>query len=217
MFGNNKRLENKLRTQGRQAPAEILEAKQTHWVNSRPGGLAEQTDIVWKLRLQVRPADGAEFTAEVKQQFMQFDQPTVGRIVGVLYDPDNHSRVTIDDSDQAHLDGAISEAMSHIENPALADAVGSFVGSIDVEKFRQNPKAYTQQMRDSAREMAAGFGASLDSSVVVSGSQGLPGTGDAPAADAVDQLAKLADLHDRGVVTDQEFQAQKRRLLGEDS
>ena len=28
-----------------------------------------------------------------------------------------------------------------------------------------------------------------------------------------DQLAKLADLHDRGVITDQEFQQQKAKVL----
>ena len=39
----------------------------------------------------------------------------------------------------------------------------------------------------------------------------------APAADptsTVDALEKLADLHDRGALTDEEFQAQKNKLLG---
>ena len=37
----------------------------------------------------------------------------------------------------------------------------------------------------------------------------------APAEGLVDALTKLADLRDRGALTDQEFQAQKKRLLGE--
>jgi Short C-terminal domain len=41
----------------------------------------------------------------------------------------------------------------------------------------------------------------------------------APAAEAppdpLDTLRKLADLHKQGVLTDEEFQAQKRKLLGE--
>jgi hypothetical protein len=42
------------------------------------------------------------------------------------------------------------------------------------------------------------------------------GAGMAPAgADPVDQLEKLADLRDRGVLTDEEFRAQKARILGE--
>lgn len=36
----------------------------------------------------------------------------------------------------------------------------------------------------------------------------------APAVDPVEQLSRLADLHDRGVLTDEEFAAQKARLLG---
>jgi hypothetical protein len=40
--------------------------------------------------------------------------------------------------------------------------------------------------------------------------------GGAPAAaSTVDSLTKLADLRDRGVLTEDEFQAQKKKLLGE--
>jgi hypothetical protein len=42
-----------------------------------------------------------------------------------------------------------------------------------------------------------------------------PATGAAPDSDPVDQLAKLADLRDRGVLTNEEFEAQKRRILGQ--
>jgi hypothetical protein len=51
----------------------------------------------------------------------------------------------------------------------------------------------------------------------------VPGSGGRPApvasaassgpTDPLDTLAKLADLHDRGVLTDEEFQAQKEKLL----
>jgi hypothetical protein len=36
-----------------------------------------------------------------------------------------------------------------------------------------------------------------------------------PAADPLDRLSKLADLHGRGVITDEEFAVQKERILGE--
>ncbi len=35
------------------------------------------------------------------------------------------------------------------------------------------------------------------------------------AIDAVDQLERLADLRDRGILTDEEFQREKDKLLGE--
>jgi hypothetical protein len=36
----------------------------------------------------------------------------------------------------------------------------------------------------------------------------------APAADPIEQLKELAELHQQGVLTDEEFAAQKAQLLG---
>ena len=36
----------------------------------------------------------------------------------------------------------------------------------------------------------------------------------APAADPIEQLKELAELHNQGVLTDEEFAAQKAKLLG---
>ena len=36
----------------------------------------------------------------------------------------------------------------------------------------------------------------------------------APAADPIEQLTKLGELRDKGVLTDEEFAAQKAKLLG---
>ena len=36
----------------------------------------------------------------------------------------------------------------------------------------------------------------------------------APAADPIDQLKELGQLHEQGVLTDEEFAAQKAKLLG---
>jgi hypothetical protein len=44
-----------------------------------------------------------------------------------------------------------------------------------------------------------------------------PGTASAPAplyVDVADELSKLADLRDRGVITDAEFEGQKKKILG---
>ncbi len=43
----------------------------------------------------------------------------------------------------------------------------------------------------------------------------VPGQAPAPKPDVVDQLTKLADLRDRGVLTEAEFEAQKAKLLAE--
>jgi Short C-terminal domain len=41
-----------------------------------------------------------------------------------------------------------------------------------------------------------------------------PPAAPAPAADPVEQLKELGQLHDQGVLTDEEFAAQKAKLLG---
>ena len=41
-----------------------------------------------------------------------------------------------------------------------------------------------------------------------------PAPAPAPAADPIEQLTKLGQLRDSGVLTEEEFEAQKARLLG---
>lgn len=44
--------------------------------------------------------------------------------------------------------------------------------------------------------------------------QAAPPPPQAPAADPIEQLAKLGELRDKGVLTEEEFAAQKANLLG---
>jgi membrane protease subunit (stomatin/prohibitin family) len=44
--------------------------------------------------------------------------------------------------------------------------------------------------------------------------QAAAGAQAASAPDPTDKLTKLADLHDRGVLSDEEFAAQKAKILG---
>jgi hypothetical protein len=62
-------------------------------------------------------------------------------------------------------------------------------------------------------ELMAGMGAPTASMVV--GGQSVGGGRSPDAAATAEALTKLADLHDRGVLTDDEFLAQKQKLLGE--
>lgn len=73
----------------------------------------------------------------------------------------------------------------------------------------ENPEALREQM------VAQAQGSSATAFVLTDG--GLtPLRGAAPQQqpDVADQLSKLADLRDRGVLTDAEFQAQKQKVLG---
>lgn len=42
----------------------------------------------------------------------------------------------------------------------------------------------------------------------------MPAAAPAPAADPIEQLTKFAQLRDSGVLTEEEFQAQKAKILG---
>jgi hypothetical protein len=55
----------------------------------------------------------------------------------------------------------------------------------------------------------------LGGTVIVNGMQISPAPASASQPDLVDQLTKLAELRDRGALTDAEFQAQKAKLLAE--
>ena len=73
----------------------------------------------------------------------------------------------------------------------------------------ENPEALREQL------LAQAQGSGASAFVLTEG--GLTPLGSPapePQPDVADQLSKLADLRDRGVLTDAEFQAQKRKLLG---
>ena len=66
--------------------------------------------------------------------------------------------------------------------------------------------AKIEQMKERLRQIAAQSPGSMTSFSVRGPTAGGP--------DDVEQLAKLAELHDRGVLTDAEFAAQKAKILG---
>ncbi len=202
MFGNNKRLERKLSEHGARAQAEVLEAAQTHVaITTGNEAIVGNTEIVWKLRLRVMPEGGEPFEAEIKERFPQLGGPATGQIVNVLYDPEDHSKVVIAHDRDSQIDAAISTALSHsssvAENPGLAGPLGDLMRAAI-----SDPEGFREQMRTQG---PAAFG-------LTGTMMGVP---QQPAEDPLDRLKKLADLHERGALTDEEFAEQKRKILGE--
>jgi hypothetical protein len=72
-----------------------------------------------------------------------------------------------------------------------------------------DPAAFRQKMQERATRLAADPSALTGSTAHI---VGLPGA--AAPADTADQIAKLADLRDRGALTESEFQAEKKKVLG---
>jgi hypothetical protein len=206
MFGRNKRLERKLKEQGgKQAWATVLESKKqgasTGGFNVAPGQAGSIT-IHRELRLRVEPGGEAPFEATVKQVFNDshgWHIPEEGWSVTVTYDPNDHSKVVIDLDKMPVRPGVDRDETIARHERAVARM--------------KDPAARRQQIEDIRAQAAQAQSASALQEMVakaVSGPQQV-----APKADIAEQLTKLADLRDRGILSDAEFEAQKAKILAQ--
>jgi hypothetical protein len=187
-----------------------------------------------KLTLQVQPDGELPFEAMKKMTASRLSIPDIGTTIWVRYDPNDKSKVEID---QAKTDEAGAAAPP--QAAAGAAAFGGFPiasttfsttidGGSTVIDARNVPGLRDELMKAVQDVQAGGNPAELRDAVMKAMSQGtavnLPAgaasgqaaAAPAPAApDPLDQLSKLADLHKSGALTDAEFQAQKAKILGE--
>lgn len=193
MFGSADRLEKQLRNGGgKTAVAHILEAKKGRFALSSGGDAAQQVasaHINWTLTLQVAPGGESPFDAVVKEAYPEMSAgPAVGSALGVLYDPKDHTKVVVDHS-TAGTAARVAGNLSAASRAAFEQSGGASAEQLLQERIT-DPAAFQQRMQ--ARAAA---------------------TAPAPS-DPADQIAKLADLRDRGALTEEEFQAQKKQVLG---
>jgi hypothetical protein len=209
VFGRDKRLEERLRASGRPW-AEVLEADRSRLsVTVGNPALVHNTEVVWSLRLRVYPEGEPPFETGVKARFPQLSAPRRGSSVAVLYDPADHSRVVVDQSEEGIVDAALGSALAG--NPAVAGdpGLGDALGTL-MRDAMADPLGFRQRMQEQA---AAGINPLTGAASMPRPPSSQP---PAPASpDPIDQLTRLAELRDRGVLTDEEFQTQKRRILGE--
>ncbi len=217
MFGSANRLEKKLREGGgKTAPAQITATKKGKVAISTGGDAAQQAasaHVNWKLTLRVTPDNEAPFEAEVKEPYPEMGGgPSVGDTIGVLYDPNDHSKLVVDHGEE----GLVTQVLSHTSDRAKAQ-MEKVAGEPAQDLMREaisDPTAFREKMWERANQMAAdaraGAAAGSATPNVLIG--GVPMTVGRP--DPADEIAKLADLRDRGALTDEEFQAQKKKILG---
>jgi hypothetical protein len=196
VFGHDEKLEE----HGTRAPAEIVRAEQSGvGITEGNPALAGATEVVWKLDVQVKPEGTEPFDAHVEARLPQYTGLRAGTTVPVLFDPEDHSKVTLDMSPQGWADASIATAVQASGNPALAAPLHELM-----EAALKDPVGFQKHAQEQAAQAfkAAGFNV-----IDVAGAGGSDAT--------VDALEKLADLHDRGVLTDEEFAKQKQRILDE--
>lgn len=201
MFGFGGRLDKV----GVRAYADILAAEQTSVsVSIGNPNLVGNSEIRWKLQLRVLPESEPSFEATLHALLPQLNRPRPGTRVTVRYDPKDHSRIELDQQSPA------ATAVDAI-TAARPDLAGSQVMGMPVAEMIRNaiadPNAFRAQMMQRGAEMQQQAMAAMQAA------QPQPA---APAApDPVDRLERLAALKDRNLITDEEFEQQKRRILGE--
>jgi Short C-terminal domain len=216
MFGRRDRAQARLSAKAR---AEVLSVDATRWAVTRgPTPVVANTERMWKLKLRVMPEGVGPFEVDINQSLPQLEEPRVGQIVLVLYDPEDHSKVAIDRSDAAQGQAAAETVASRL-NPRQAATLGQITGGSIQDLMSgaiSDPQGFAARMREQAEAAQRDAMAQAEAAMA----QAVPTAPTTPpsaavAEDPLDKLAKLADLRERGVVTDEEFEAQKKRILGE--
>jgi hypothetical protein len=195
MFGNKDKLIQELTEQGASvAWATVVKAREEWQSSTSTPRSYNVTDHV-KVTVSVEPDGEPPFDATFHQAFPR-TVPMNGWRCKVIYDPADHDRIAVL-ADQIFPPGM---------DPAQAERAAAMRAAMTEAVKSGNMAAYIEQIK--AQAAAGAFPGAL-----VVGGNTVPGASP-PATDAVDQLTKLADLHDRGALTDAEFSSMKAKILG---
>src|SRR3954470_15645902 len=182
----SKKLKKELEANGKRANATIIEIAEKGMAVTRGAeGVVSNTEIALKTHLRVTPDDEPEFEVKKRFSFPQMAVPGAGQTVQVLYDQNDHDKIIIDYSPEAHKSAAFSAA------------------GIDPNQIGQLMEQ-AQQMRAQAAGMQGGMGQVPGMAPPAQ-----------PQADPVEQLEKLAKLKESGALTEAEFAAEKAKILSQ--
>jgi hypothetical protein len=188
---------------GKAALATVIEFdKRWSLPESGYGGIPLGHSEHYALKIRVEPIGEPAFEAEIKEHdyfVTDSSQPVEGDQFAVIYDPEDHSNLVRDPLD---ADSVIPPQHADLQlKPAEQDRFRDTVFA-NLEKLRASGQLSEQQYLQKRAQIEAEFGAE-------------PPSAAEPARDVAAQLIDLSALHDRGVLSDAEFQAQKAKLLGE--
>lgn len=190
------------------------------WASARVDGFNQvesRTDHL-NLTLSVQPDGGEPFQATISQAFSTF-RPFKDWQCKVIYDPNDRSRIAVmeDTVTPPGMDHARAENAAQIRSEAMAAAASGNIAD------------FVQSMQARAMSGQLGGGVAMDPRLIqqamaaaganLAAMNGVPGAGSASSTgtpSVADELAKLADLRDRGVLSEAEFEVQKAKLLAQD-
>jgi hypothetical protein len=223
MFGFHPLLRHELEKKGKRAFATVVECKETHLLETAGDpSVVSSTERMWKLVLRVEPEGEQPFEAKVDEYLPQLSATSVGDKFPVLYDPDDHSKVVVDHSQlgaTALVDEQIKEhtddLISTMRERGQGDMADKLQQVYDAGLMSYQPTDDPTQIHELIKARQEKIKEIMGGNVLVGGQPLQTGGAAASAAATADALTKLAALHDRGVLTDAEFETQKKKLLGE--
>lgn len=188
---------------GRRAFAEVLSAEQSAIaVTIGNPNLVGNTEVRWKLLLRVTPDAEPPFEASLTALLPQLSPPRPGMRLPVLYDPKDHSRVEMGRQPAATADVAIDAVTSARPDLAGAQVMGMPMADV-IRQAIADPTAFREEMMRRGAEMQQQALGAMQAAQTQQG------------ADPIERLERLAALKDRGLLTDEEFEQQKRKILGD--
>jgi hypothetical protein len=174
-----------LEKSGRKATAEITWiADKGHAITHGNEAVVTNTEMILKTTLTVRPADEPEFEWTGKLRFPQLGVPGPGHKLAVLYDPEDHEKLMLDESEEAQIN-------------LIAEATGA--SAADIAAFNRDPEAAV----DAIIARQGGSGWDQDTAAPA-----------AAAEDPITQIERLGELKAKGLLSDAEFEQEKARILG---
>jgi Short C-terminal domain len=223
----SKRTRKRLQESGRRASATVLEVSDSGIaVTSGSGALVSDTEVALKVHLRVEPEGEPAFELHERFRFSQLAVPVAGQKVAVIFDPDDHDTIMIDD-DPAATAGAMLAGSGRSESQ-----VDMIQQVMKAATTGGDPAAIARQWAEQQASAAGGPTVFIGGQMVPPPGGGAPADPAGPAYplpagmtsppappaevpdDPIEQITRLADLRDRGALTDAEFNAQKAKILG---
>jgi hypothetical protein len=197
MLGKRNRFtRKKLMEEGTAAPATVLEISDRGMtVTHGSEGYVGNTEVILKTRLRVEPPGQVPFEVEQKFRYGQMSMPSVGSVLQVRFDADDHDKIMIDDT--------VTPLISPDFGGTGLD-LGGLLGTIREQKAVGADRG----------EMADALMRQLQADGVPMVQMGAT-PGQSPEAERIRNLERLAALRDSGALTPEEFDAQKAALLNE--
>jgi putative oligomerization/nucleic acid binding protein len=199
MLGKPSRRERKrLEERGVRADATVLEiAERGIGISGNAASSQLDRELALKVKLRVEPEGRPWFEVETRLRFPVMAVPGAGNRIVVVYDPEDPDNLMRDETAIANMPMAAGGGLRPDQ-----------IQSIEAARSMAQSGASPQEIIERVNAIRAAAG--QPPAQVVGGAP-------AAAPDPLAQLEQLANLRDRGVLTEEEFAAQKARILGSQS